>query len=180
MVKYQKYLSSKTSINAKRLPALHKAIIDGKFDKIIGSFDRVYDYGCGRFYEMISNAYADIGIKYFGYDLTYQRKRWFDVYSTAYRPNITTLSNVLNVIAEDEIIEEIMKHCVRNTNDFVIVSIYEGDKTGIGKVTKDGESYQRNQKTKDYMEMIESMGFDCFMKYGYIFVEGKANELYFR
>lgn len=35
----------------------------------------------------------------------------------------------------------------------IIFKIYEGDKSGIGKITKN-DCYQRNEKTENYVQMI--------------------------
>ena len=62
-------------------------------------------------------------------------------------------SNVLNVIKEDEVIDEILKHMLSINADLYLFTVYEGDKSGKGKVTKKG--YQRNQKLNFYYSLLE-------------------------
>lgn len=63
--------------------------------------------------------------------------------------------NVLNVIAENEVIEGIMTDIKNHVvNGAVIVfQIYEGNKSGEGRPTKN-DCYQRNEATKNYIQFI--------------------------
>lgn len=73
------------------------------------------------------------------------------------------------MIAEPEVIRDVLetiKHLAKNKAK-VVFAIYEGDKTGKGKVTTKG--YQRNQKTADYMKLINEY-FDYTHKKGNLIV----------
>lgn len=63
-------------------------------------------------------------------------------------------SNVLNVILEDEVIFEILDNIyeIANKNTIILISIYEGDKSSIGKETTKG--YQKNMKLKEYLKYL--------------------------
>ena len=63
--------------------------------------------------------------------------------------NIIVCSNVLNVIDSDQVVESIMRRFdkLSQTRD-IFISVYEGDGTGIGKITSKG--YQRNELVSEY------------------------------
>ena len=152
----QKYTSKNTSINSKKIPALF-----GKF-----SFEgkSVLDYGCGKYPEIIREYVEGCSGKYFGYDPynlgnEIPKGQTFDV---------VTISNVLNVIQEDEVIESIIREAMKLAST-AIVSIYEGDKSGIGRMTKK-DCYQRNQNRDWYCQVIDNMGYKTEIKSGCILI----------
>lgn len=61
-------------------------------------------------------------------------------------------SNVLNVILENGVIEEVIKDIQSFGSEWVLFSIYEGNRSGIGCETSKG--WQRNQKASDYIDII--------------------------
>jgi len=65
-------------------------------------------------------------------------------------------SNVLNVINDDDAITEVIRDIdsIKGNCTDVYFTIYEGDKSGIGKETSKG--YQRNQKAESYIELLKS------------------------
>lgn len=69
-----------------------------------------------------------------------------------------TCSNVLNVIAEKEnrIIAIRNIYLALKPNGVLYVTVYEGDKSGVGKANKKKDSYQLNQKLDFYKQEIES------------------------
>lgn len=77
-------------------------------------------------------------------------------------------SNVLNVIAEDavlyKILNDIRQLACEKTE--VLITIYEGDGTGVGKQTTKG--YQRNQKTKNYIQLCKQFFSNVELKKGII------------
>ena len=63
-------------------------------------------------------------------------------------------SNVLNVIDSEYEIETIAQNImniVTATNGFGFITVYEGDKSGIGKQTGK-DQYQRNEPLKNYLK----------------------------
>lgn len=68
-----------------------------------------------------------------------------------------TITNVLNVIQEEEVrlnLLECAYQCLKN-NKKIYIQIYEGNKTGIGKITKRG--FQANLRTQSYIPEIEKV-----------------------
>lgn len=152
----QKYTSKNTSVNSKRVPAL--------FSKFCFKGKSVLDYGCGKYPEIIKEYVESFSGKYFGYDPynlgnEIPENQMFDV---------VTISNVLNVIQEDEVIENIIHEAMRIANT-AIIAIYEGDKSGIGRATKK-DCYQRNQSKYWYYRFIGNMGYKVEIKSGFILV----------
>lgn len=136
----QRYTSAATSINSKRMPAIYKKV---DIDKGL-----ILDYGCGRFFD--------------SYGLP-KNVHGYDKYN---RPNTEELnmkydkvlcSNVLNVIAEREIRLEVLEDLKRLGNT-VYITVYEGNKTGIGAETK-SDCYQLNRTLQSYLsEVAEVFG----------------------
>tara|TARA_R110000823_G_scaffold16897_7_gene53888 strand:+ start:5256 stop:14153 length:8898 start_codon:yes stop_codon:yes gene_type:complete len=71
------------------------------------------------------------------------------------QPETVTVNNVLNVVAEAEVRSGIIQQAGRAVADRGVVyfKIYEGDKKGKGKETKDG--FQNNAKAATYMAEIK-------------------------
>ena len=152
----QKYTSKNTSVNSKKIPAL--------FSKFPFKGKSVLDYGCGKYPEIIKEYVEGCSGRYFGYDPynlgnEIPKGQTFDV---------VTISNVLNVIQEDEVIESIIREAMKLAST-VIVSIYEGDKSGIGRMTKK-DCYQRNQNRDWYYNFINNMGYKAEIKSGCILI----------
>ena len=72
--------------------------------------------------------------------------------------NTILISNVFNVIAEDEIILKILKTCkeLLESDGRVLITVYEGDKSGKGKPTKK-DCYQRNARTAAYTGLVSKI-----------------------
>lgn len=144
----QKYSSKNTSINT--INKIYKQY-NFKKDSII------LDYGCGKYdtaIEFMKNKNCII----LPYD-KYNRDKNVNQISleVAKKENLDYIvcANVLNVIQEDFIIEEIIKHIfdLSKKNTIILFSIYEGNKSGIGQVTSKG--YQRNEKFISYLTILE-------------------------
>ena len=159
----QKVTSAGTSINS--LNGAYKQI-EGKYP--IGTV--IFDYGCGKY-----NTNRDFAIKcgysWFGYD-PYNRTKEENMENIAhvkersYAPDIVMLNNVLNVIDNVNSISNILSDIYYNyadNNTDIYITIYEGDKSGIGKVTSKG--YQRNEKLSKYTDYICEF-FDVVEKVG--------------
>ena len=134
--------SANTSLN--QIPSVWKSI---DYENV----ERILDYGCGK-YDKFKEFIESKGIEYFGYD-KYNRSDEENYNALHSCPDLIVCANVLNVIDNTYEIFEILEF-ISTYNKPVVFSIYEGDKSGVGRVTKK-DCYQRNQKTKDYVMMIE-------------------------
>lgn len=63
-------------------------------------------------------------------------------------------NNVLNVIKDDSIMIDVINNLLR-FDCKVIIKIYSGDKSGVGRITKIN-TYQRNLKAKEYVKYIDT------------------------
>lgn len=163
MVVNQQYDSARTSVNSKKLPAIFNKI---DFDAISlhGNIPiLVVDYGCGKYYDFtwkkLQKKFQDkIYFSYFPADPNFQPVNFYyleDEVKTWKRrfpagDVVVVCSNVLNVIKEDNIIQQIKKRLFDIT-PFVFFSVYEGDRSGIGRETKQG-CWQRNEKLIVYQD----------------------------
>lgn len=149
-MKPQKYSSADTSINTVNL--VYKSF---KFPE--GSL--ILDYGGGK-YDSNVNYMKKLGVDVLVFDPFNRTKahnqKVLD-YVSKYKPDFIINSNVLNVIAEDDIVLDVIKTIKKlsGSKTTVIFAIYEGNKTGVGKVTTKG--YQRNLKTAAYVPIISSV-----------------------
>lgn len=150
--KTQRYTSAGTSINKNKLPAVFNKVVFNKGSSVL-------DYGCGRYIDHIRAKVIEQGCKYYPYDP-------YNLPSSKLPEGEVTYgvcSNVLNVIAEDNIMEDIIK-TVCEKSEIAYFTVYEGDKTGVGKATGK-DSYQRNAKTIWYAELMQKMGYSNVMVY---------------
>ena len=123
----------------KQLPALYKYL-----DRF--TFHALLDYGCGK-YDVFKRYVESLGKTYFGYDKYNQPEQ-----ALSYRPDLITCANVLNVIDNDDTLNEIIAY-IASYGVPAIFSIYEGNRSGVGKVTKK-DCYQRNQRAAFYMSYL--------------------------
>lgn len=159
----QKYMSGLTSINSHRLPSIFNKIDfksiseDGKYPLCI------VDYGCGKYYQetlkLLAKKFGDkIYFSYlpvdpvwaFTFFETLESEIWKWKKSFPKGKVVCVCSNVLNVIAEDNIIYGIKNRLFR-ISPLSYFSVYEGNKSGVGRETKKG-CYQRNQIAMDYVD----------------------------
>ena len=170
-MKGQNVTSANTSINKNKLPAVYKRIK-------LESGDRLLDCGCGKYIEHIHSYCNKYGAIYYPYDpynmptesnnLTL--KTLLDTSAT-----IGVMSNVINVIDSDESIEDAINNAISLIDGKLYITVYEGDKSGVGKYTKN-DCFQRNMKLKDYIPMLENMGFIITIKDRMIVIDGKYNK----
>lgn len=139
----QEFTSANTSINSKKLPAIYKMISD-----LVTENDNVIDFGCGKYFDNYN-----LPANYHGYD-PYNRPNSEEL---NIKYDVALCSNVLNVIMEKEVRRQLLedlKHIAKR----VFITVYEGDKSGKGKKTKE-DCYQLNRKHNDYIpELIEVWG----------------------
>lgn len=148
----QEYSSKFTSVNTTKLPAIFNKI---KWEELLEwtqqclkeTQPRVLDYGCGRNPELAKEFLKGFGFQYFGYDpywlLDKENEKALNC-----SPNVIICTNVLNVISDWELQAEIHKW-IRGRTDFYFISVYSGDGSGEGKVTKKN-CWQWNRPLEDY------------------------------
>ena len=147
-----------TSKNTSRvqLPALHGTDIA---KSLYGNGAKVLDYGAGLSHEIARNYVLRNGAAFYA---------WFDPYWNSVGGNVETrmnypfdvvlCANVLNVIDADKAMYDAFYDALsllRHDDDFcgaALFTVYEGDRSGKGKATRDG--YQRNMKTADFCAML--------------------------
>lgn len=147
----QIYTSENTSINT----------LNGAYKNIVGKYPlgtSILDIGCGK-YNTNKEFANNNGFVWFGID-PYNRTHEYNetslnaLYNWCKTPDIIMLNNVLNVIAESDVLIDVLGQAydyAGNDTD-IYITIYEGDKSGVGKVTTKG--YQRNEKLIKYREYI--------------------------
>ncbi len=77
-----------------------------------------------------------------------------------------TIANVLNVLKTDEEIQDVLR-LAASYEVPIFVSVYEGDKTGILKRTRDG--WQRNARTGLYVPVVREVRPGAYLKKGVIY-----------
>jgi hypothetical protein len=147
MTATQKYSSANTSINSTKLPASTKHI---EWKKFTGK--NFLDYGGGKFNNLVNFLQDNFNINCHVYD-KFNRNWKENLDALECKPAGIICNNVLNVIEEMEVINSILNH-IASFDTVVYFSIYEGNKSGVGKITK-SDCYQRNETIKEYVPMIK-------------------------
>lgn len=145
----QKYTSADTSINSTKLPAIYK-----KIDITAGE---ILDYGCGKFFDSY-NLPANVH----GYD-KYNRPQENELNR---KYDTVLCSNVLNVIAEKEVRQEVLR-TLKSLGKTVCITVYEGNRSGIGAETK-ADCYQLNRPLKGYLQEVSEVFENVTIKNGMI------------
>lgn len=139
----QKYSSANTSIN--KVGRLYKVFCHKPPD------GRILDFGAGKYRK------GTIFLQSKGFDVdSYEPSLHDNLPSGKY--NTILISNVFNVIAEDEIVIDILKTCkeLLESDGRVLITVYEGDKSGKGKPSKE-DCYQRNARTAEYVGLVSKV-----------------------
>lgn len=151
----QKYTSKGTSINSEKLPRIYGAKIPAGHT--------VLDYGCGKYVDHLKAKAAENGWVWSGYDpFNYVTD---DVEINDY----VICSNVLNVIAEDEVVNEVIRTCVDLAREYAVFTVYEKEGDGVGRQTGK-DQWQRNEKTSAYMKRIRDLGYEAKSRNNMIWV----------
>lgn len=82
------------------------------------------------------------------------------------KPDTITISNVLCVIEEQDIRRDILEFAA-SYNVPVYITVYEGNKSGIPKISKRG-TFQWNRKLKDYLGEVQEFFSDVKIQKGMI------------
>lgn len=139
----QKYSSANTSIN--KVGRLYKVFCHKPPD------GKVLDFGAGKYRK------GTMFLRDKGFDVDSYEPSLHDNLPSGKYKNIL-ISNVFNVIAEDEIVIDILKTCkeLLESDGRVLVTVYEGDKSGRGKPSKE-DCYQRNARTAEYIGLVSKV-----------------------
>lgn len=147
----QEFTSANTSI--RKISAVYT-----NYDFEDGSV--ILDYGCGKYFNdvetyLINKNNTLITLGYDPYNQDKDANESYLALANTIGIDYIVCSNVLNVIKETEVVKTVISNIAElaKDNTKIIFSIYEGDKTGVGKITRCG--YQRNQKTKEYLKLIQ-------------------------
>ena len=164
MVRMQKMTSANTSINKGKLPASTKKI---NWEQYRGQ--KALDIGGGKFDNLKDHLKAEYDIDLYIYD-KFNRTAEENVKALSCEPQVVICNNVLNVIDANEVVEEIVARIVGYTVCFdadAYVSVYEGDKTGKGRVTKK-DCYQRNERLTEYLKFFKRWNVESRIEKGMI------------
>lgn len=148
----QRYTSARTSINH-RLPAVY-----GKLAKEGITLTNCLDYGCGRYFDEYGFENV-VGYDPFNYPVVENI-----VNGKHYSEGV--LSNVLNVIAEEDVRSEILSTFAALC-DTVYITVYTGNNSGVGAPSGE-DSYQLNRPLKDYVEEVARHFSNVKVKHGMI------------
>lgn len=143
--------SKNTSVNTKRLPRVYNLLDWNKLFRELWQPGKpkltVYDYGCGREISHIQAAVNSKGFDYFGYDKSWYPSQQFP--ENLENAGLIICSNVLNVIDSSEEIKRIQR-MVRSAGVPWFITVHEGDKSGISRVTKE-DCFQHNLPLEHYI-----------------------------
>lgn len=145
----QEISSKDTSIST--INKIYKEIVE-KYE----SESIILDFGCGK-YDRNKEFAEKNGFRWYGIDPFNRTEEYNEFSRNAMKiltPDIIVCNNVINVIKENDIIMNVLGILYDFASDEtdIYITIYEGDKSGIGKVTSKG--YQRNQKRDEYKDFI--------------------------
>lgn len=154
----QTYTSAATSINRTKLPAVYgKAQITAPV---------VFDYGCGKYVDHIRahlrETYGAVLLPFDPFnqprDVNWESRRYIHGCIEYGIPVDVVCSNVLNVIDSDTSVRTIawnIENIVRKTGGTGYVTVYEGDRSGTGRVTG-RDQFQRNAPLRDYLRFFHN------------------------
>lgn len=167
----QHFTSSNTSINKHKVPSLFT------MNKAIFEPDTInFDIGGGK-YDTATVYLHGLNVQNLIWDKFNRSEEWNkNVINTLIKyggADTVTISNVLNVIEEWEYRHEVLQlaYAFSKPTATIYITVYEGDKSGIGKQTKD-DCYQLNRTTADYVGEILTV-FPHVKRYGKLIVCSK-------
>lgn len=151
--------SRNTSVNKDTIPAIYTKL---NKDSVYGT--HIFDVGCGKWTKHIAKYAKENGLceYYHGFDPFNQKPDHnAKITDTAWKekfennPNVFISSNVLNVIQNAERQRAYLQSIFRMMKDIdeCYITVYEGNKSGIGKITKK-DCWQENKKLIEYFELV--------------------------
>ena len=149
--KAQRITSAATSINSKRVPRLFGLVKDWR----PGTHN--LDYGGGR-YDTATTYLAARGVTNHIYDPYNRSEEENSAALDYYDYDTCTISNVLNVIQGHKARVQALTKALLRVKDGgkVYITVYEGDKSRIGRETKK-DCWQENQPLSTYYVEIEHL-----------------------
>jgi hypothetical protein len=163
----QKITSADTSINKGKLPAGYTQL---KNLDVFKPGQRVVDIGGGRFDNAVEDlAKRDVELHvYDPFNRTPEHNRSVKELVADGGADVAVSNNTLNVIKEPENIKRVIQQAENaiKPGDKAYFTVYVGDKSGVGRITKekknkDGtiepKSYQRNEPTSAYVSRVEEV-----------------------
>lgn len=166
----QKITSKNTSVN--KLAAFYKKAVKAG---IIGYEETVLDYGCGKNIEYLSEFADENNFAVMGYDPYHMTRKQNNTalhHANMRHVDLIACNNVLNVLDDEAL--RLACHKIRaivlKYKVPVYFTVYEGDKSGIGKATKK-DCYQRNNKAQRYVEYLKDFFDKVTIKNGIIKAE---------
>ena len=132
------------------MPALHRALVQ---DGWLESGQCNLDVGGGRF-DAATNWMHRLGISNSVYDPYNRGKLHNDRVMNRSDYDTATVANVLNVIAEKDARLDVLR-AAKTRAGVVFISVYEGDRSGVGRVTRDG--WQEHRKIEDYLTEVREV-----------------------
>lgn len=149
------------------------AIVKKYKDKLTGN---VLNYGCGRGWRKVENFLHQEGTRVDSYD------KYGDSYLRI--PKVGNFDNIICANVLNVCDDTLLKETIEDIREMVLVgevygrgsctlyiSIYEGDRSGEGRITKRG--FQRNQKAFNYEPMLNK-NFGSVKRKGNTFICSKA------
>ena len=167
----QHYTSSNTSINKHKVPALF-TMAKANFEPDTINFD----VGGGK-YDTATVYLQGLNVRNLIYDKFNRSEEWnkniTDTLIKCGGADTVTISNVLNVIKEWDCRHDVLQlaYAFSKPTATIYITVYEGDKSGIGKQTK-ADCYQLNRATADYVGEILTV-FPYVKRYGRLIVCSK-------
>jgi hypothetical protein len=158
----QQFKSDKTSINKHKVPALFKKVT------FMPNTTNL-DYGGGK-YDTATEYLAKLKVTNVIYD-PFNRTEVENATALAKKDYDTaTLSNVLNVILEEDIRVSILIEIKRRLNSHgkLYISVYEGNRTGVAATSTKRGSCQLNRNIKDYISEVKKVFTDYTVRNGVI------------
>jgi len=119
---------------------------------------RVLDFGGGKYSEA-QEYLQSVGATCEVYD-PYNRTKEENIKALNQKYDVMMCNNVLNVLTDDillDVVFDMQKIAKMCEITYILVTVYERDKTGVGCYTGKN-SYQRNEKTTDYIDKLH-----CFL-----------------
>lgn len=158
----QAITSKNTSVNTTKVPYLFNHIDWEEMKERWGTIG-VFDYGCGRKIDHNLRFFQDRDIRYVGYDPYWGGENlilkdldafhdmiWRNMFKDNHM-SVVLCSNVLNILPEEQQIMFIHKWIMDQSPAPYFIKIYAGDKSGVGRMTKD-DCWQQNKPTRHYVQ----------------------------
>lgn len=146
-----------------QVPAIFRKVLENFY------FGRVnFDIGGGP-YERMTDALAAQGVINLVYDPENRHESHNNRVITTlarHKANTCTISNVLCVLKTKAMRREVLELAKKHTKERVYITVYEGDRSGIGKSTRDG--YQNNHRLRWYLKEIREVFPEAWMEKGVI------------